>query len=734
MNVIKEQDYESAKDYAIFLLQPHVTLETLLYHLLTRQDIKDIINMLFPDANIDNLRKEIKNQIEDKESYLVDDPKPCFNLEYIIRSAISIGFLNNNKELMFTDLLLAIFMDEEENDIMELLINNNVIPGLNTIEVLQQWNRHMDAEPQTTQHNPNMAIKEFNVHTDLVNDNVKNDPSFSPSIGCDEKLEELERALLRTYKSSVIITGKAGVGKSNLIETFVDKINKGEVHSDLKNAEVYSLNVSSLLSDIKYHGVLEARMNAIIKVLEENKNMILFIDEIHMLYGAGGANSNNDLMNMLKNPLSKNKIKIIGATTTNEYDKFISKNSGFQRRFTNIVVDEPSEDETLKIIMDRKGKFENHYKISISDDAVRKIVELSTTYIRTRANPDKSVDILDSVMARKKLHGQNLISVSDIYTEISKVCRIPTDEVSRTKLDKLDKMSNELKSKIIGQNNAFDNLTDILAVSMSGLRGKDKTMGNFLFQGPTSCGKTETAKIISSELGIPLIRYDMSTYSEKHTVATLIGSPPGYIGYNDGVGGGKLVNDVNQHPHCVLLLDEVEKAHPDVLKILLQIMDYGKLTSSSGKEAYFSKVIIIMTSNLGSKDAERPVIGFGNSDNSSKVDEHIKNFLAPEFRARLDSIIKFRKLGIIDMEQIVKLRMEELSTELMGHNLSLIINDDVITKIAADSFDSNLGARNIQNIITNVIKPKFAKVILGNDNNMAIKKTLSLNNNVIDIA
>lgn len=732
LNTIKETDFESAKDYSIFMLQSHITIESLFYHLLTRGDIIRTMNVIFPECNIEKLRKHIKISVEDEESYIVTDPNPSFNLEYIIRSAVSISILNDNKELLFTDLLLALFLDEEGLDILDILTLNKVLPDLNTIEILKRWNKEMHTEPQVSPKN-DLYINEFKVHTELMNDYVKNNSSFSESIGCEEKLEDLERALLRTYKSSVIITGKAGVGKSNLIETFVDKINKGNVHEDLMGAEIYLLNVNSLLSDIKYHGVLEARMNAVIKVLEENPKMILFIDEIHMLYGAGGANSNNDLMNMIKGPLSKNSIKIIGATTTYEYDKFISKNSGFQRRFTNITVDEPTEDQTIDILMKRKSDFEQHYKISISDDAVKKIVELSNTYIRSRFNPDKSVDILDSVMARKKLYGQNLISTSDIYTEIGKYCRIPTDEISQTKLDKLEHMGEELKSKIIGQNNAFDILTDVLSVSMSGLRGKDKTMGNFLFQGPTSCGKTETAKIIAKELGIPLIRYDMSAFSEKHTVATLIGSPPGYIGYNDGIGGGKLINDIDQNPHCVLLLDEIEKSHPDVLKILLQIMDYGKLTSSGGKEAYFSKVIVIMTSNIGSKDSEKSVIGFGNNDNFGKIDEFIKDFLPPEFRARLDTIIKFKKLDIDDITKIVKLRMDEFSTELKGYNLSVDISEDVISRIANDSFNSNLGARNIQNIITNVIKPKFAKVILSNTSHANIKKTVSLKDNVIDI-
>ena len=731
MNIIKEPDFKAARDVAVFMLQPHITIESFFYHLLSRQDIVKIIHTFFQNVNIEKLKTDIKNSVEDNESYIVENPKPSYQLEYLVKSALSYGAINDNRDLTFTDILLSIFLDDDHPfAITEILISNNIIPDLNTLEMLKQWNANMTNNNNETVVN----MSEFSSFTEILNETVKSSKTFTPSIGCEDKLEEIQRTLLRTYKSSVIITGNSGVGKSNIVETLAHMINSHMVHDDLRNAKIYLLKTSHLLSDIKFHGVLEARMNNIIEVLKQNPNIILFIDEIHMLYGAGGSNSNNDIMNILKDPLSKNQIRIIGATTIHEYDKFISKNAGFQRRFANVVIDEPSDEETITILNSRKNWFNQHYKIEIGEGVVEKVVELGSNYIRNRFNPDKSVDILDSLLARKKLHMGNKVEIKDVYQEISKICRIPSDEIAKSKLTKIIKMTETLNTKIIGQKNAFERISDILAVSMSGLKGNDKTMGNFLFQGPTSCGKTETAKIISKELGIPLIRYDMSAYSERHTVATLIGSPPGYIGFNDGVGGGKLINDINQNPHCVLLLDEIEKAHPDVLKILLQVMDYGKVSSNSGKDAYFSKVIIIMTSNLGSKEAERKAIGFGSNDNSGKIDEHIKNFLAPEFRARLDAIIKFNKLSEDDMVNIARDHLNDFVKSVVNHKVTLKYNDEVVRKIAKDSFVSNLGARNIQNIITNDIKSKLARAILANETDNVIEKNIILNENTIDIA
>ena len=567
---------------------------------------------------------------------------------------------------------------------------------------------------------------EFAKHTTLLNDEIAKYKNKLGDVG-EKYINEIERVLLRKTKNSIIIAGDPGVGKTHVLYKFVEKLNKKELHQNLDDVKVYELNLNSLLSDVKYHGILEARISAIVDVLSRDSNKVLFVDEIHMLYGAGG-NSNLDVMNFLKAPMSQNKIRIIGATTNQEYSKFVERNAAFARRFSKLSVEETTEEETIDILLNRKEEFENYYNISFNNELIEECVKLSNLYIRNRKNPDKSIDLIDSTLARAKAKNKTSICMSDVFTEVSLICNIPSDELSKNKAVQLDDLLSKLNSKIIGQTSAFDDVINTLFVSSSGLRTTGKTLGNFLFQGPTSTGKTYTAQLIADTLNIPLLRYDMSAFRERHTVATLIGSPPGYVGYGDGnVGNGKLINDIEKYPHCVLLMDEIEKAHKDVLNILLQIMDYGKLSSSSGKEVYFSKVILIMTSNLGSQDAQKSPIGFSNNQETfskEKINENINKFLAPEFRARVDNIIHFNTLTIDNLKVIAKNQLDDLSNGLVSKKIILEISDDVIEKIANDSFNSKLGVRNIEAIISKTIKTKLARIILNMNSLEGQMKTL----------
>lgn len=636
-------------------------------------------------------------------------------------------------DVSITEIMNCVYTAHNRTFVNNLVEAENFVLNINTFEDLNF--DHLDQDITMNNNNSHDEV-EFEKHTINLNKTVLENSNFSPSIGCDDELQDIQRIMLRKTKNSVMITGEAGVGKSNIIYTLVDRINKSQVHDDLKGKQVFELDMGSLMSDIKFHGILEARIKAIIDTLKKNKDYILFIDEIHMINGAGGNNNNLDILNFIKTPLAKNQITLIGSTTISEYNKNIAKNPTFSRRFDNVLVKEPTEDQTFTILQNRVNEFSNFYNIDIDDIILRKIVELSNMYIKSRYNPDKSIDILDSMLSRKKITSGTTVSLSDVFTEISKECNIPSDELSKNKIEMLQHMKNNLEDKVIGQESAFDSIFDTLTVSYANLRDKNKTLGNFLFQGFTSTGKTETAKIIAESLGIPLIRYDMSAYQEKHTVSTLIGAPPGYIGFSDSdKGGGKLINDIERNPHCVLLLDEIEKAHKDVLNILLQIMDYGKLTSSSGKAVYFSKVIVIMTSNIGTQDAMRKTIGFNNSDNSTEViSESIKKFLSPEFRARIDSIIKFNKLEKTDMSKIISKQLTALNTNLKEHNITLNVNDDIITYLSDESYKSELGARFIQNLISSQIMTKVAKLILENpENTTPITKNIVVENGNIII-
>ena len=683
----------------------------------------------FPSANIDKIRKDIVDYLSHCPK-TNSDPEVSMELELILKRAATFAALNGDHDISYSELMLSVA--ESETTLLDILVRHNVVFDINTIDELQSITME---DPNMQKNSSPVDDVEFQKHTVLLNEEVKKNPkSFVKSIGVEEQLKEIQRTFLRKQKNSIIVTGEPGVGKSNIIDSFVVDLVAGNVHADLKDLKIYSLSLSSLLSDIKYHGILEARINSILNVLMANPNYVLFIDEIHMISGAGGSNSNNDIMNFLKAPLSKNKIKIIGATTTQEYNKFLGKNPAFQRRFTNIVVKEPSHTETVEIIETRLAEFVKYHDIKVKKDVIEELVTLTNLYIKNRFNPDKSIDILDAMMARKRLNGGAEIVMTDVFYEISRECRIPSDEISITKYDQIQKMHETLTSRIIGQDKAFDDLRDILMVSMAGLREKTKTLGNFLFQGMTSSGKTETAKLIAESLGIPLIRYDMSGYQEKHTVNTLIGSPPGYLGFGDAAGNGRLINDIENNPNCVLLLDEIEKAHPEVLTILLQIMDYGKLSSSAGKDVYFNKVILVMTSNLGSRDAEKPTIGFGNMDKSSSViDESINRHLTPEFRARLDSIIKFRSLSVESMEKIVEQQIADLNKQLAAQNIYLELTSDAMKKIAKDSHASKLGARNIQTVISKNIKTHIAKILLTEPPKKTVHKKIVVNDNSLDL-
>ena len=726
---LQKSDINGIRDLAKKYNNTHVWPETTMLYLLEKADFYRFFTDVFPSVSVERLKKDIVTYLKATPTANVE-PEISFDLEIILKRATTFAAMNGENDITYSELMLSI--GESETTLSDILSMHNVVFDINTIEELQT--RTMEDQEMQKNSSPVDDV-EFQKHTILLNEEVKKNPkAYIKSIGVNEQLQEIQRTFLRKQKNSIIVTGEPGVGKSNIVDSFVVDLVNGDVHPDLKDLKVYSLSLSSLLSDIKYHGILEARVNSIINVLVANPNYVLFIDEIHMINGAGGSNSNNDIMNFLKAPLSKNKIKVIGATTTQEYNKFLGKNPAFQRRFTNIVVKEPNHTETVEIIQSRLGEFVKYHDIKVKKDVIDELVTLTNLYIKNRFNPDKSIDILDAMMARKRLNGGKEIVMADVFFEIARECRIPSDEISITKYDQIQKMHDTLKKRIIGQDKAFDDLRDILMVSMAGLREKTKTLGNFLFQGMTSSGKTETAKLIAESLGIPLIRYDMSGYQEKHTVNTLIGSPPGYLGFGDTAGNGRLINDIENNPNCVLLLDEIEKAHPEVLTILLQIMDYGKLSSSAGKDVYFNKVIVVMTSNLGSRDAEKPTIGFGNMDKSAAViDESINRHLTPEFRARLDSIIKFKSLTVESMEKIVEQQISDLNVQLSKQNIQLELTEDAMKKIAKDSHASKLGARNIQTVISKNIKTHVAKILLTNPPKKVTYKRIVVNENGLDV-
>ncbi|NBP57404.1 AAA family ATPase, partial [bacterium] len=510
------------------------------------------------------------------------------------------------------------------------------------------------------------------------------------------------------------------VGKTAIAEGLARKIIEKKVPKFLLDHTVYNLDVSALLAGSKYRGDFEERMKAVISALERKGKVIVFIDEAHMIQGAGAASqSSNDMSNMLKPILTKGVIKLIASTTWEEYRKHFEKDRALMRRFQRINVDEPTSEVTVKILKGVRKYYEQHHHVKITDAAIDQAVKLSVKYMSDKKLPDKAIDIIDCACARYKLKDEelvegeeNIVDVEQILYELSKMINLPLENVAQKESKNLSELEKSMKTSVFGQDNAIESLLDKIFISQAGMKSPNKPIGSFLFMGPTGCGKTETAKQLSDKMSMPLVRFDMSEYQEKHSVARLIGAPPGYVGFDDNA--GQLITKLQETPNCVLLLDEIEKAHPDVSNILLQFMDNGFVTGSNGKQADGRNCILIMTSNLGARDNENNTIGFGELEREGEDDKAIKKFFAPEFRNRLDAVVKFGRLSQNIVEKIVVKFIDDINQQVKDKNIQLVLNKEVIKWLAERGYDKKMGARPLARIIDNEIKsPLSRKVLFG---------------------
>lgn len=549
---------------------------------------------------------------------------------------------------------------------------------------------------------------------------------IDPLIGREAEIDALVVTVSRRTKNNCILIGDPGVGKTAIVEGLAKKIVDGDVPDAIKNAVIYSIDISSVMASTSLRGELEVRIKSIIESIEKKAELtdtipILFIDEFHMIMNTGsGSNSSMDIANMLKNALARGTLRCVGSTTHEEYRKYVEKDRAIVRRFFNIEVNEPSVDETKQIIRGIINKYEEYHGVTYTDEAIDSAVELSHRYINSKLLPDKAIDLIDVVGARQKVvdaeQRQTTITKDMIVSEIARVARIPEISVKEEETEKLRKLKDDLLNSVFGQNEAIEILRDTVVRSRAGFRSTRKPQGCFLFVGPTGVGKTESARQLASTLGIPLHRFDMSEYMEKHSVSRLIGSPPGYVGYGEGgAGSGMLANVMDKSPHCVLLIDEIEKAHPDIYNIFLQIMDNGTMTTASGKVVDFRNCYIIMTTNAGASVAQKEPIGFGVSGKSaseSKTDEVINKTFTPEFRNRLDAIVKFKHLEQESMIKVVDKFMASIIDQAKSKNVDITLTDSAKNYLATAGYDRKMGARPMERLIEKEIAQALAEEML----------------------
>ncbi len=732
-----------------------LTLENVLLAMLDDADVMTVLNDC--GASISDLQKELEKFVDDdtnfsllseeeiadlnqkqfgndqlreiaKENGILYQPEISLSLQRVIqRAAIHIQS-SGKKSIQAINLLVAMFSEKESHatyflqkqgvnriDIVEKIAHSSDRPAQNEDgEVSSEENT---GETFKREEKFEKALSEFTVNLNKV----AREGKLDPIIGREDEIQRIIQILCRRRKNNPILVGDAGVGKTAIAEGLALAIVEGKVPSLLSKTTVYSLDMASLLAGTKFRGDFEERLKLVLQALEkknEKEGSVLFIDEIHTIIGAGATSGGSlDASNLLKPALSKGHIRCMGSTTFDEYRKYFEKDQALNRRFQKVDINEPSVEDTIKIITGLKSKFEEHHHVLYPDAVIKSAVELAEKHINDRKLPDKAIDVIDEVGAYLRLHperGENAeVTIADIEHIVAKVARIPQKSISTNEKEKLRYLERDLKMMIFGQDQAVEKVANALILSRSGLGHQNKPIASFLFAGPTGVGKTELAKQLAHIMGINFVRIDMSEFMEKHTVSKLIGAPPGYVGFDQG---GTLTDAIHKNPYTVLLLDEIEKAHPDVFNILLQVMDHGALTDSNGRPSDFKNVILIMTSNAGAKEMEAGSIGLsqarGGEINTVKRDQAIKNVFTPEFRNRLDSIITFHKLADKNVQMIVEKFLMELEDQLAAKKVEMEVSADAKVWLGKIGYDEKLGARPLARVINDKIKKPLAHEIL----------------------
>ncbi len=706
-----------ALEYAKKSRHEYVTIEHVFYSLLTNEQALEILKKCGADTEFlhERIRTHLESVFKPLPAENYHDPFETVALARVIDNMITNAKGADKQKASVEDLLVALF--DEERSYSVYLLKQQGVTRLAIAEVIT------DGKDEVTIEDDSVVIPKED--GDLANYTVNlnelaKSGKIDPVIGREDELDRVMQVLCRRKKNNPLLVGEPGVGKTAIVEGLALKIINDETPEILKNATLFSLDIGGLLSGTKYRGDFEKRLKGVLSELEEIDNTILFIDEIHTIVGAGSTSGGSmDLSNLLKPALASGGIKCVGATTYGEYRNFFDKDKALSRRFAKVDVEEPSIEDSYKIVLGLKEKYEKHHNIKYSNKALRSSVELAKKYINDRFLPDSAIDLIDEVGAsfHIKERKRTNVTVHDIEAVVSKMANIPPRSVSSDDLSKLQNLEDELKAKVFGQDEAIVQLAKAVKRGRAGLGRPNSPIGSFLFAGPTGVGKTEVAKQLAEILGIHFERFDMSEYMEKHNVARLIGAPPGYVGFEEG---GQLTEAIRKHPYTVLLLDEVEKAHPDVMNILLQVMDNATLTDNDGIKTDFRNVIIIMTSNLGTQAT--PTMGF-TKDETSQADSAIGEFFAPEFRNRLDATVHFRPLGRDITVNIVDKQLDELEMLLKDKKVTIEATKEAKEYLADKGYSDTLGARVMSRIIQDEVKtPLTDEVLFGKLQNGGVVK------------
>jgi ATP-dependent Clp protease ATP-binding subunit ClpA len=700
---------QNAVNFAKDKNHEYVTLEHIMFCLLDDKSIIKVVKDLNVDVN--NIIEDLNHYLDDAElNGLVNDngvkgdPKKTLSTERMIQRALAQVIFTGREEVKPIDMFMSILNEQNTHAAYFCQLN-----GLDK-NIIVDYLEH--------KYNSNKSLELVKEYTVNLNEEAQKG-RIDSLIGRHEEVDELVHILARRKKNNVVLVGEPGTGKTAVAEGLAKRIVEGNVPDVIQNKIIYSLAVGDLLAGTRYRGDFEERFKTVLETLEDSPNAILFIDEIHMIMGAGSAGSSSvDVANMIKPVLGKGRLLTIGATTPDEFADSFEKDRALMRRFARLDIEETSVEDTKEIIKGLNNYYEEFHKVKYSQDILEKSVDLCHRYIKNKAFPDKALDVVDAAGAKVKLRGGDDVTLKDVIHVISKISHVGVDVIDVESVDTYKNLDTRVKKVVFGQDDAVDKIVENIVVSKSGLREKNKPIGSFLLVGPTGTGKTETAKTLAKELECKLVKFDMSEYMEKHSVSKLIGAPPGYVGHAEGkLGQGLLLAEVEENPNCVLLLDEVEKAAPEVLQVLLQVMDDGRLTGSTGKEVDFSNVILLMTSNLGATDAEGLKIGFGDQTKSKAVDKAVEKFFSPEFRNRLDATIKFNKLAKELMLLIVD-RLVTETNELLGENESTVTITLTATarqQLAEDGYEPSMGARPLKRVFEDKVKKPLSKKVLFED-------------------